>query len=301
MTEQERIVLLVEDEESYRQEAELILARRGFHCLVARSSDTMGIFDDALGLMNRGMAITALITDLRLPIHGSRFIGPSESRGSERAGFVLADEFRQRFESAPIVVWTTAPEVDDLREAVRRIGNTRFLAKADGAAALANLLKRLLQGAQETDDGGQRRCFIVHGHDDRTMNEIREFVIHTLGFPPPVVLREAPGGGLTILEKFEKYGQRSNLVFVLLTGDDPVMNTQGTRIGSRARQNVILELGYFMGLLGRRTGKIIILFRGDVEIPSDLRGITMIDISDGLQKAAPEIMREVDFSGQGPG
>ncbi len=39
----------------------------------------------------------------------------------------------------------------------------------------------------------------------------------------------------------------------------------------RARQNVVLETGYFMGKLGRE--RVIILSNGDLEFPSDLQGI----------------------------
>jgi len=40
----------------------------------------------------------------------------------------------------------------------------------------------------------------------------------------------------------------------------------------RARQNVIFELGFFYGLLGRYEGRVIALRKGDVEIPSDIHG-----------------------------
>ncbi len=60
----------------------------------------------------------------------------------------------------------------------------------------------------------------------------------------------------------------------------------------RARQNVIFELGYFMGLLGRKSGRIIVLHKGPLEMASDLVGIIYIDISNGIEAAGEEIRRE---------
>ena len=59
---------------------------------------------------------------------------------------------------------------------------------------------------------------------------------------------------------------------VILTPDDlgSALNEPGDRRG-RARQNVILELGYFCGALGRR--RVIVLHKGHVEIPSDYLGV----------------------------
>ena len=46
---------------------------------------------------------------------------------------------------------------------------------------------------------------------------------------------------------------------------------RGERPSPRARQNVILELGYFIGRLGR--DKVCALKKGDMEIPSDFMGV----------------------------
>jgi len=58
----------------------------------------------------------------------------------------------------------------------------------------------------------------------------------------------------------------SNYAISLLTPDDLVADGR-----SRARQNVILEIGYFMGRLGKE--RVRMLVKEDVEIPSDLSGI----------------------------
>jgi predicted nucleotide-binding protein len=47
----------------------------------------------------------------------------------------------------------------------------------------------------------------------------------------------------------------------------------------RARQNVVLELGYFVGKLTR--ARVAVLFKGSVELPSDYHGVLYIQMDDG--------------------
>jgi len=59
---------------------------------------------------------------------------------------------------------------------------------------------------------------------------------------------------------------------VILSPDDVggrVTDPQTTK--PRARQNVILELGFFCGVLGRAS--VLALRKGNVEIPSDFDGV----------------------------
>jgi len=51
-----------------------------------------------------------------------------------------------------------------------------------------------------------------------------------------------------------------------------------TRLNPRARQNVILELGYFLGLLKRH--RVCALYKGNVELPSDYHGIVYVPMDD---------------------
>jgi predicted nucleotide-binding protein len=124
------------------------------------------------------------------------------------------------------------------------------------------------------------RTFIVHGHDHQTLVELKDYLQNTLKLGEPVVLRQMPGLGRTLIEKFEKEAETVDLVFVLLTPDDKAaaLNDPDSE-KRRARQNVILELGFFLGKLGRTSGRIILLHKGSVEIPSDIAGIEYIDCS----------------------
>jgi predicted nucleotide-binding protein len=105
---------------------------------------------------------------------------------------------------------------------------------------------------------------IIHGHDDDMKRNVQLF-INRAGITD-IVLHEQLDRGRTIIEKLEEEGSKATYAIALLSPDDVLPD--GTM---RARQNVILEIGYFLGKLGRERVKL--LKKGDVEIPSDLQGI----------------------------
>lgn len=120
------------------------------------------------------------------------------------------------------------------------------------------------------------QIFIVHGHDETARDSIRIFV-HKVTGVMPISLAEEPGKGATIIEKFERVGSKASIVIVLLTPDDVGQTLAARDAGSapegRARQNVVLELGYFIGTIGR--DHIIVVDAG-VERPSDLAGLSYV-------------------------
>jgi predicted nucleotide-binding protein len=126
------------------------------------------------------------------------------------------------------------------------------------------------------------KVFVVHGHDVETKESVARF-LERLRLDP-IILHEQPNSGRTIIEKFEAF---SNVGFavVLLTPDDVgASSTSPKELKPRARQNVILELGYFMGKLSRY--RVCALHRRGIEIPSDYQGILYIEFDEaGAWKA----------------
>lgn len=108
-----------------------------------------------------------------------------------------------------------------------------------------------------------RKAFIVHGHDEGARETVARF-LEQVGFEA-IILHEQANQGRTVIEKIEAHGDVGFAV-VLLTPDD-VDSAKGGDPKPRARQNVLLELGYFVGRLGR--SRVCALKRGEVEIPSD--------------------------------
>jgi predicted nucleotide-binding protein len=138
------------------------------------------------------------------------------------------------------------------------------------------------------------RMFIVHGHDEAALYQLKNYLQNTLDLGEPIILREQPSLGRTIIEKFEEEAELIDLVFVLLTPDDSVEQSQPSDNSQRrARQNVVFELGYFFAKLQRRRGRVIVLYKGDLELPSDISGLVYVNISEGIEAAGEEIRREL--------
>lgn len=112
------------------------------------------------------------------------------------------------------------------------------------------------------------RVFIVHGHDGESREAAARFLTR-VGLDP-VILHEQANRGRTIIEKVEANSDVGFAV-VLLTPDDEGRALGTDKLESRARQNVLLELGYFIARLGREN--VCTLKRGDLEIPSDFAGV----------------------------
>lgn len=120
-----------------------------------------------------------------------------------------------------------------------------------------------------------KKVFVVHGHDNEAKESVARFV-ERVGLEP-IILHEQPNSGRTIIEKFEVFSDVGFAV-VLLTPDDLGRSSSNSdaKLQERARQNVILELGYFMGKLTRK--KVCALFKAGVEIPSDYQGILYVEL-----------------------
>lgn len=126
-----------------------------------------------------------------------------------------------------------------------------------------------------------RKIFLVHGHDTSARETVARF-LERCGFEP-VILHEQANQGRTIIEKFEANADVGFAV-VLLTPDDEVIIPNGGS-AKRARQNVILELGYFIGRLGR--DRVCALKNGELELPSDIFGVVWTDFdTNGAWKLA---------------
>jgi len=135
-----------------------------------------------------------------------------------------------------------------------------------------------------------RRVFIVHGHDDGARETVARF-LERIGLEA-IILHEQANQGRTIIEKVVANSDVGFAV-VLLTPDDEGCVKGGTP-EPRARQNVLLELGYFIGLLGR--DKVCALKRGTLEIPSDFTGVVWetMDTHGGWKQS---LARELEAAG----
>jgi len=137
--------------------------------------------------------------------------------------------------------------------------------------------------------------FVVHGHDDEAKVSVAIF-IEKLGLKA-VILHEQPNAGQTIIEKLERNAAISGYAVVILTSDDIGASTEDPDDAKlRARQNVIFELGYFCGALGR--ARVSVLAKEGVEILSDYLGVgyTLMDPEGAWQLSLARDMKSAGLS-----
>lgn len=149
----------------------------------------------------------------------------------------------------------------------------RIIAKLD--LIKSNVSNELIHQSKQNEELLNKNVFIVHGHN----TEVKINIARTLEKLKlnPIILHEQINGGKTIIEKFETHSD-VGFAIILLTDDDLGKSKLEEMNKPRARQNVILELGYFIGKLGRH--KVCTLYSKGVELPSDLYGILYIEIDE---------------------
>jgi predicted nucleotide-binding protein len=116
------------------------------------------------------------------------------------------------------------------------------------------------------------KVFLVHGHDEGPKHEVARF-LEAQGLEP-VILHERSSRGMTIIEKLEAHSD-VGFAIVLFTPDDMGRAKDEPDEKPRARQNVVLELGYFIAHLGR--GRVCAIRKGFVEWPTDYGGVVYVE------------------------
>ena len=142
-------------------------------------------------------------------------------------------------------------------------------------------------------DPKNRDVFLVHGHDHLPLHQVAR-VLQKLRLNP-VILSEQPGRGETIIQKLERHAKAAFAVVLLTPDDHGSLVGQEATAKTRARQNVILELRYFVGKLGRN--RVCVLKQGDIELPSDWLGVEykLLDEGMGWQLALAKELKAAGF------
>lgn len=272
--------LVVEDDFYYGTRLCEMLSDRGECTILSRS------VQDALRVPSSDYG--AAIIDVMLPNDPeSSGITVEESRGGFLAGVGLARRFRtKRPDMKMVLITSDALNLDAEQWAASQ--GVPFLWKYETPRVMLDALQRvgILKGRRAP------RAFIVHGHDDVALLELKNFLQNALHWQEPVVLREQPNCGRTLIEKFEDFASDIDCVFVLLTPDD-VIGPGVVAERRRSRQNVIFEFGFFLAQFGRLSGRIIALHKGPNDLPSDIEGVVWIGIEGGVEAVGEQIRREV--------
>jgi hypothetical protein len=160
--------------------------------------------------------------------------------------------------------------------AVRALRDTGFITAESGVAGVFNARALVPLDGSGIPIGTKRRCwvskiFIVHGHDEALKQTVARY-LEKLKLEAIILHEQVAGGSSGIIEKLERHAD-AEFAVVLLTPDDigGKAGSSASDLRGRARQNVIFELGMFVGRLGR--GRVHCLKQGDIEIPTDYGGI----------------------------
>lgn len=159
--------------------------------------------------------------------------------------------------------------------------------------ALQDIVKaEKVDPSSDVENNNANKIFIIHGHDEAMKKDVQ--LLLSRAELDDVVLHERPDIGRTIIDKLIEESSPACYAIALLSPDD--ITGEGLY---RARQNVILEIGYFLGKLGK--SKVRLLKKGGIEIPTDLSGIlyTHYDESGSwkirLLKEMKEVGIEIDI------
>jgi predicted nucleotide-binding protein len=178
----------------------------------------------------------------------------------------ISRDEREAFRSASAVAGTRNDATADDDDVVDDAGE--WLQAIQPAAPTPILAPAPVANGAVAPKPSSNKVFIVHGHRDGPREAVARF-LSKLGLEP-IILHEQANRGDTVIEKFESHSDVAFAV-VLLTADDTMLAEEGKKPLKRARQNVLLEWGYFIAKLTRRN--VVALLEGDVELPSDIHGI----------------------------
>lgn len=146
--------------------------------------------------------------------------------------------------------------------------------------------------SQKISQTDTNEVFVIHGRDEGAREMIVGF-LKKLELKP-VILSEQSSRGRTIIEKFEKHSKVGFAIALLTPDDTGSLKGAGNKPNPRARQNVIFELGFFIGRLGRE--RVCALTKGEVEIPSDYSGVAYIPL-DGSGGWKLSLCKELNAAG----
>ena len=138
---------------------------------------------------------------------------------------------------------------------------------------------------------GNSKVFLVHGDDDELNKAVKRF-LEQIGFVPILLFGQT---NRTILEAIQAHRDVGFAVVVLAPGS--AGHTRTEDCSSRAPQNVLLELGYFVGALGKRN--VCVIQKGDMEVPPGWRFLINA-VSDKKDAWKQMLVRDLQSAGYEP-
>jgi predicted nucleotide-binding protein len=278
-------ILFVDNDADFLSGRRDRLVKDGFQVISASSAR------QAWEILSQKKRIDLAILDIRLN---------DDSDERDLSGLQLAKEIATL--KLPIIILTGYPVHQHIVEILRIVGNASSLkvdivGKQEGYEAMSLAISRTIaimnltgEVPREKNGTGKREVFLVYGHDRRAKQEVITF-LEQIGVHP-IDISVKPSQGRTIIDQIRHYSL-VDFAVVLLTSDDIVLSNGG-RKSRRPRQNVVFELGYFIGLLG--SNRVCALRKGRTDILSDYHGV-IYKLMDHYGAWKTELARELKAAG----
>jgi predicted nucleotide-binding protein len=177
-------------------------------------------------------------------------------------------------------------------EFLKRTPEPRPVVTRSEAPHLASEIAEEVRASTEPASGQaqQNTVFVVHGHDDQALRDLEAYLVSV--DIVPIVLSRRTGASQSLFQKFMAVASQARFAVVLLGADDygasrkqyDAAGVADRALQFRARQNVILELGFFYGKLGWEN--VFVVYKDpdrifpNFERPSDLDGVVFDSVSD---------------------
>ena len=139
----------------------------------------------------------------------------------------------------------------------------------------------------------KENVFIIHGRDEAKWRELKDIVQTEFRLNPIVLAQKPDAGCKTVIEKFEYYATTCSYAIAVFTPDDEVSSNKETYL--QARPNVIYELGWFCGRLGREN--VMLMLREGTSMFSDFGGIIQKRFSENISEKLIEIRNDLAVAG----
>jgi predicted nucleotide-binding protein len=152
-----------------------------------------------------------------------------------------------------------------------------------------------LLGRKQTQEATRKKenVFLIHGRDEAKWRELKDIVQTEFCLNPIILMQQPDAGSKTVIEKFEHYAETCSYAIAVFTPDDEVTSEGKTYL--QARPNVIYELGWFCGRLGR--GNVMMLLREGTSMFSDFGGIIQKRFTTNISERVVEIRKDLEVAG----
>lgn len=139
----------------------------------------------------------------------------------------------------------------------------------------------------------KENVFIIHGRDEAKWRELKDIVQTEFRMNSIILAQQPDAGCKTVIEKFEHYAETCSYAIAVFTPDDEVLSDSETYL--QARPNVIYELGWFCGRLGR--GNVMLILKEGTSMFSDFGGIIQKRFTHNVSEKLVEIRNDLIAAG----